>query len=75
VSLLIFLPHIFIALGLSSRALRLCLCREVKESRSSLTSCNKDDTTMEVLPIAKYRQRHTGGVAKPLYAAKAAKPL
>jgi len=30
---------------------------------------------MEVLPIAKYQQRHTGGVAKPLYAAKAAKLL
>jgi len=30
---------------------------------------------MEVLSIVKYRQRHTGGVAKPLYAAKAAKPL
>jgi hypothetical protein len=51
------------------------LCREVKEYRSSLTRCNKDDTTMEALAIAKYRQRHTGGVAKPLYAAKAAKPL
>jgi len=51
------------------------LCREVKECRSSLTCCNKDGTTMEVLPIGKYRQRHTGGVAKPLYAAKAAKPM
>ncbi len=30
---------------------------------------------MEVLTIAKYRQRHTGGVAKPLYVAKAAKPM
>jgi len=46
-----------------------------KERRSSFTCCNKDDTAMEALAIAKYRQRHTGGVAKPLYAAKAAKPL
>jgi hypothetical protein len=53
----------------------LCLCREVKESRSSLTCCNKDDTTMEVLTIAKYRQHYTGGVVKLLYAAKAAKPM
>jgi hypothetical protein len=30
---------------------------------------------MEALFIAKYRQHHTGVVAKPLYAAKAAKPL
>jgi len=30
---------------------------------------------MGALPIGKYRQRRTGGVAKPLYAAKAAKPL
>lgn len=30
---------------------------------------------MEALTIAKYRQRHTGGVVKPLYAAKAVKPL
>ncbi|TLD39780.1 MAG: hypothetical protein JETT_3963 [Candidatus Jettenia ecosi] len=51
------------------------MCREVKEYRSSLTCCNKDDTTMGVLTIAKYRQRHTGGVAKPLYAAKAVKPM
>ena len=54
--------------------LRLSLCREVKE-RSSLTCCNKDDTPMEALTIAKYRQHHTGGVAKPLYAAKAVKLL
>jgi len=50
------------------------LCREVKE-RCSLTCCNKDDTPMEALTIAKYRQHYTGGVAKPLYAAKAAKLL
>jgi len=30
---------------------------------------------MEALTIEEYRQRHTGGVVKPLYAAKAAKPL
>jgi len=30
---------------------------------------------MEVLTIVKYRQRCAGGVAKPLYAAKAAKLL
>jgi len=30
---------------------------------------------MEALTIAKYRQHYTGGVAKPLYAAKAAKLL
>ena len=28
---------------------------------------------MEELTIGEYRQRRTGGVAKPLYAAKAAK--
>jgi len=50
------------------------LLQHVKEHRS-LTCRNKDDTPMESLTIAKYRQCHAGGIAKPLYAANAVKLL